>query len=180
MAHIVKCRVCKQPFDIDSLDPAEWVKQLQLCYYHKKCYEDWCSCKDNAKTTNKDADFWYESLVDYLYRDIKMNIDFVKLKTQWASFIKPGKNMTPKGIYFAIRYYYDIMKGDSTKALGGIGIVNSIYNDAKLYWAEREIKKEGTIASIINQIQERNEREVKIINPHAVKKNKTRWNLDEI
>ena len=37
-------------------------------------------------------------------------IDYKKTKSQWKNFLK--QNKTAKGIYFAIRYFYDVLKGD--------------------------------------------------------------------
>ena len=177
MAHIIQCRLCKTRFDTDK---EEFVLVGQRSYYHKCCYEEWVKSRNNAKATG-DENFWHESLIDYLYRDVKMSIDFTKFNSQWNNFIRPGKKMTPKGIYFAIRYYYDVMHGDKEKAVGGIGIVQSIYKDAAQYWYDLETRKEGTIDAIISQIQERQSRPVQIIQKKTEpKKDKTKFSLDDI
>lgn len=176
MAHEVMCRLCKKRFDIDTV---EGVVIGKLSYYHKTCYEEWKKGKDDAYA-NMDTDFWYEALVDYLYRDVKVSINFPKLQNQWENFIKPGKNMTPKGIYFAIRYFYDVEKGNSERAQGGIGIVPSIYNKSAQYWVDRENKRAGTLEAIIQQIQAREARPVMKIEQKEQKKNKSKWNLDEV
>lgn len=177
MSHIIQCRLCKTKFDTEK---EEFVLVGKLSYYHKKCYDEWVTGRNNA-TIKGDKDFWHESLVDYLYRDVKMQIDFQKLNSQWTHFTKPEKKMTPKGIYFAIRYYYDVMKGDITKAQGGIGIVPSIYSEAAQYWTELELKKTGTINAIIQQIQERAQRPKEIIvATDKKKKDKTKWKLEDI
>lgn len=176
MAHMVTCRICKKRFDTET---EETVLIGQKSYYHKSCYDEWKGSKDNAGARNQDENFWYEAMVDYLYRDVKLgDIDFSKIYSQWKAFIKKGS--TPKGIYFAIRYFYDVMHGDREKALGGIGIVPSIYNQSAEYWVDRENKKEGTLEAIIAQIKERDNREVKVITKKEQKKNKTKWSLDEI
>lgn len=178
--HIVKCRICHQSFDTEQLDKKDWVMPNPRCYYHTSCYEDWKVNKDNVKASNKDIVFWYESLVDYLYRDVKMSINFAKLKNQWENFTKPNK-YTPKGVYFAIRYYYDVLHGDAEKAQGGIGIVNSIYSDAAQYWVDLENKKSGTIDAIIKQIEERKARPVqKIVKTQVETKDKTKWKLEDV
>ena len=178
--HIVKCRICHQPFDTESLSEDEWVMPNPRCYYHKSCFEDWKANKDNVKASIKDADFWQECLIDYLYRDVQMEIDFVKFKSQWTNFIKPNK-YTPKGIYFAMRYYYDVLHGDPKKAQGGIGIINSIYNDAAQYWVDLENRRAGTIDAIIKQIEERKSRPVqKIVKTNSENKNKLKWKLEDV
>lgn len=175
------CRVCKAKFDTEKLSKDEWVMPNPKFYYHRKCYEDWKDNKDNLKASNKDGNFWYESLIDYLYKDIKMTINFSKLNKQWKTFTAPTKGMTPKGIYFSIRYYYDVLHGKPEKALGGIGIVSNIYNEAASYWIDLENKKEGTLEKIIAQIQNREARPVmKISSKKQKKEQKERWNLEDI
>ena len=177
MAHEVLCRLCKKRFDTESEDA---VVVGQKSYYHKSCYEDWKKNKDDAKGSMSE-DFWYEAMVDYLYRDVKASLDFSKLQSQWKNFTSEGKKMTPKGIYFAVRYFYDIQKGDPTKALGGIGIVKNIYNEAAQYWVARENKKEGTLEAIIQQIHTREARPVQtIVKQNSTKTNKSKWTLDSI
>lgn len=89
--------------------------------------------------------------------------------------------MTPKGIYFAVRYYYDILKGNAEKAQGGIGIVPNIYNDSAQYWVDLENKKSGTLEAIVEQIRQREARPVRYIQKTEKKtKPKTKWSLDNI
>lgn len=177
MAHIVKCRICKQHFDTEKSDYALVGKRS---YYHKSCYENWVRERNNPKADG-DNDFWYESIVDYLYRDVKMSIDFPKLDNQWKSFTKPEKKMTPKGIYFAVRYYYNVVNGDKEKALGGIGIVPSVYKDSAQYWTDLEMRKAGTIDAIVEQIRARQDRQVQTITRHQTpKKDKAKFSLDDV
>ena len=177
MAHIVMCRLCKKRFNTEI---EEAVLEGQKSYYHKSCYEIWKKNVDNPQS-NMDGDFWYEALVDYLYRDVKMSIDFVKLQSQWNNFTKPGRNMTPKGIFFAMKYFYDVMHGDTEKSQGGIGIVPNIYSKSAEYWQNREMQKEGTLNAIIAEIEARRARPVQtIVQKTKPKKNKSRWSLDDI
>ena len=177
MPHEVQCRLCKSRFDTKK---EEFVLVGQRSYYHKHCYDDWISGRNNVKT-NGDEDFWYESVIDYLYRDVKMSINFSKLQNQWASFTKPEKKMTPKGIYFAVRYYYDVNHGDKNKALGGIGIVPNIYKESAQYWTDLEMRKTGTIDAIIEQIKNRQERSTQtIIKRENKKKNKAKFSLEDV
>lgn len=181
MAHIVKCRLCKEQFDTTKMSNAEWTLVGQRSYYHTSCYNEWVKGKQSVKSNVTDEDFWRESLIDYLYRDIKMTIDFQKLDSQWKSFIKPERKMTPKGIYFAVRYYYDVLKGNAEKAQGGIGIVPNIYNNSAHYWVDLENKKSGTLEAIVEQIKQREARPVQIIQKTTKKtKPKTKWSLDNI
>lgn len=177
MAHLIQCRLCKTRFDTEK---EEYVLVGKKSYYHKSCYEDWVHGRNNTKTVGNE-EFWKESVIDFLYRDVKMSINFQKFNSQWENFIKPEKKMTPKGIYFAVRYYYTVIHGDKEKALGGIGIVTSIYNESAQYWTELETKKTGTIDAIIEQIKQRQSRPVQVITKKKEeKKDKSRFNLDDV
>lgn len=177
MAHIIQCRLCKTRFDTEK-EP--FILIGQRAYYHQKCYNEWIRGRNNAKTIG-DEEFWKESLIDYLYRDVKMSIDFSKLNNQWENFTKPERKMTPKGLYFAIRYYYDVLHGDKNKALGGIGIVANIYNESAQYWTDLETRREGTIEAIIQQIKDRGARPVHQIVQNTKKEtNKIKFTLDDI
>ena len=123
-------------------------------------------------------DFWYEAMVDFLYRDIKAPVDFSKLRSQWDNFTRT--NMTPKGIYFAVRYFYEVQKGDKSKMEGGIGIVPYIYNDSREYWAQLEYKKEGTLDAILEQMKTRLARPVEKIAPKKKEVKTVRWELNDI
>lgn len=181
MSHVVKCRLCKEQFDTDKIPRESWTLVGQRSYYHSSCYNEWVKVKQTITSNVTDEEFWRESLVDYLYRDIKMTINFSKLDSQWRSFIKPERKMTPKGIYFAVRYYYDVLKGDVSKAQGGIGIVPNIYSDSAQYWVDLENKKAGTLEAIVEQIRQREARPVQYIQKNAKQnKPKAKWSLDNI
>lgn len=176
MAHYVQCRLCKQRFDTEII---EAVIVGQKSYYHKTCYEDWVKSR-NSPNAKGDEEFWKETTIDYLYRDIQMSIDFMKFNSQWASFTKPGKKMTPKGIYFAVRYHFSVQHGNKENALGGIGIVPFIYSEAAQYWYDLEQRKVGTLEAIIKQIQDRQLRKAVYVKPIAPKEKKPKWDINEI
>ena len=181
MAHIVKCRLCKEQFNTDKIPREDWTLVGQRSYYHTSCYNEWVKAKQTVTSNVTDEEFWHESLVDYLYRDVKMSIDFAKLDSQWKAFTKPERKMTPKGIYFAVRYYYDVIKGNAEKAQGGIGIVPNIYSDSAQYWVDLENKKAGTLEAIIKQIKEREARPIQVIKKtNKPAKPKEKWSLDNI
>lgn len=177
MAHLVQCRLCKEKFDIEQ---NEFVLIGQKSYYHKDCYDIWIANRQNPNAAEYTTDFWYESVIDYLYRDVRMNMDFMKVRSQWNHFIKPEKKMTPKGIYFALRYFYEVMGGTSSKADGGIGIVPYIYKESAQYWTELESRKKGTLDAIIAQIQERKDRQVVNIKKDKKREPKVKWTLEEV
>ena len=151
--HIVHCCVCHQEMDINSA--TDWMKPVTNRYYHIKCYEDWVARKaDRSLIANRDDDEWFALLKDYVYKDIKLPmINWAKIQTQWNNFVKTVG--TPKGIYFAVIYYYEVLHGDAAAAKGGIGIVKNIYNESAAYWRKLEEKREGTLAGIVEQMKAR-------------------------
>lgn len=148
MAHIIMCRACGQRFDTEK---EEWVLPAKNQYYHKKCYEEWVNKKDELSSVMSDSE-WFESLKYYLGHIVKAPIDYKKLTSQWNNFLKQKK--TAKGIYFSIRYFYDVAKGDKEKSQGGIGIVSAIYQDSCNYWTERFERDNSIIEKIERQAKE--------------------------
>lgn len=156
---MVECRVCKQKFN--RLDPAlvegeYWVKPVNLHYYHKKCYEDFAKKKGQIGKDGIELEagevVWKSAAEDYLKRDLKISINFKKFNSQWKKFVEKG--CTPKGIYFTLRYFYDICKNLPEKSEGGIGIVPRVYEEATAYWGERNQRDKGIVARIEQQIKE--------------------------
>lgn len=174
--HIVTCRVCKQQFDTNAgKEGIDWCKPRRNFYYHVPCYENW---KNKTKDINGKAsdEMWYDSLVEFLYHDMKMSVNFSKLQNQWESFIKKGK--TAKGIYFAARYYFDYKKGDIGKSEGGIGIIPYIYEESCQYWASRELREQGICAKIEQQLRERLEQKRIVIDAPKAKEKKKDKSVD--
>lgn len=157
---LVECRVCKQKFnrlDPNLIEGVDWVKPVNLHYYHKKCYEDFAKKKGqigkDGIELEADELVWKTATEDYLKRDLKISIDYKRFNSQWKKFVeKDGR--TPKGIYFTIRYFYDVCRGLTEKSEGGIGIVSHVYEDATAYWGERNQKDKGIVARIEQQIKE--------------------------
>lgn len=150
---LVHCRICKKSIDrVKEKENIDWVMPSKNYFYHFRCYCDWKRKKDNIHS-EIDDDMWLDALWDYLKKDLKMPVDFKKMKSQWDNFLKKG--LTAKGIYFTIKYFYDIKKGDVKKSENGIGIVPYIYSDSCSYWVEREEKDAGICQRIEKQIQER-------------------------
>lgn len=157
---MVECRVCKQKFnrlDPDLIEGVDWVQPVKRFYYHKKCYEDFAKKKGQIgkEGIELEADelVWKSATEDYLKRDLKISIDYKRFNSQWKRLVeKDGR--TPKGIYFTLRYFYDVCKGLTEKSEGGIGIVSHVYEDATAYWGERNQRDKGIIARIEQQIKE--------------------------
>lgn len=175
--HIVQCRICKEKFDTSQLIKDEdWVMPSKNWYYHKNCYDDWAK-KKNDVHSQADDELWFDALWSYLEKDIKIGPDYLKIRNQWDNFIKKGK--TPKGIYFCIKYFYEVKKGDKNKSENGIGIIPYIYDEGAAYWINKERIDKGICARIEEQIKQSQNREKKIIKKTKEKKIKT-YDLSKI
>ena len=160
---MVQCRICKGQFnrlDPNLLEGVDWVKPSNRVYYHKSCYDEYQQSRLDVHANMTD-ELWFDASWDFLRKDLKYGFNFVKVRKQWESFIK--NKMTAKGIYFALKYHYEIKKGDVTKSENGIGIIPHIYEDSRSYWQERESRTAGIVAAIEQQIlQAANQNVVKV------------------
>lgn len=178
---MVQCRFCGEKFDrVNLVQDIDWVKPANNMYYHKTCYQEKQSWVKKKKDVNAQAndEEWFSILYDYLKRDIKISIDYVKFKTQWKNFLK--KNMTAKGIFFCAKYFYEIKKGDPSKSEGGIGIIPYIYEEGKEYWQQRSIQDRGVIARIEQQMLEAALQEKIKVKKKEKTRPKTKYSLDMI
>ncbi len=173
---IYQCRSCKQPINTELLELGTgYVMPTKGVYYHTACYEK--KKKVNAITSNEADEVWFDALYRYMKYDLIMEVNFMKLKGQWKSFL--NNKMTAKGIYYAVRYMYDIKKFDVSKAEGGIGLVPSIYEESSQYWTDlynRQIElpaalreQQRLIDNRIAVIVKRKQKEVPVM----------RWQLEE-
>lgn len=176
---IVHCRCCKGDINRETQkEDIDWIMRSKGWYYHKKCYEDWVAKKDELHAI-KDESEWLDYTWDYLTRDIKIGMEYLKFKNQWDNFLK--KKMTAKGIYFCLRYFYDVQKGSKEKSQGGIGIVPYIYQEGCSYWVEREKKEKGICEQIAAQLRQRAEKEdIVKTNIKTKKEKKLKFSLDMI
>ena len=166
---IVHCKICKQAFN--RLDPklvegVDWVKPTNRIYYHKKCYDDFAKKKgqigkDGIEFEAEEA-IWKLATEDYLKRDLKISIDYPRFNTQWKKY-KEKDGYTPKGIYFALKYFYDIRKNPTEKSEGGIGIVSWIYEESAQYWGKRNQEDKGIVARLEEQIKKDMAQKPKIV-----------------
>ena len=159
---MAKCRLCNIEIDKTKDD---WVMPSKNYYYHRKCYNEW------KKAQLKNDEEYIDMIYDFIARDLKVSYDWWVCEAQRKKFIKENK-MTNKGILFALKYFYEVKKGDWEKGHGGIGIVPFIYKDSCAYWAARERHSEGTIAEIERQMHEATERVKVKVKKQNTKKNK--------
>lgn len=136
------CRACRERFNPKEEEKDKsWVMPSKNWYYHKECYEDWRESKEDTE------DNWIDLIYDLIARDLKGAYNWHQIESQRKKFVK--QNMTNKGIYFTL-YWYFYIKKRPWEGKYGIGIVPSIYQQATAYWVDKAQKRHG----ILDQIEE--------------------------
>lgn len=149
---MAECRICHVPIDKENDD---WVMPSKNWYYHRQCYEDW------KKSEPLKDEEWRPFIYDFLSRDLKVSYNWHMCQAQIKKFTK--ESMTVKGIYFALKYFYQVQHHDWDKGNGGIGIVPYIYTESCEYWARQERLNKGIVAEIERQLREATERDRKVV-----------------
>lgn len=179
----VKCRVCGLRFQRDDgVEGVDWVNPRKNQFYHKNCYDTWITELENKATDPKitvEEDLYLSYIYDLFTRDLKISVDYQKLKSQFNNFAKK-KGINKKGLFYAVYYYYIIKKNDPSKAEGGIGIAPYVYDESREYWISQEKKKAGAVAGILKQMEDRRNREKILVKKTNSKKKKYVSHLDEI
>lgn len=173
---LVKCRICGEHIDREKQD--DWIMPSKNYFYHKNCYDTWGKKKNDvhAKASNKE---WQDMLWEYLRKELKMCVDFKKMNRQWETFLKKG--MTAKGMYFCLKYFYEIKKGDPTKSENGIGIIPYVYEESKEYWYTRERQQKGICAKLEEQIRQTHRQNKIIVRQTQTKTTRhANYNLEDI
>ena len=161
------CRECHMPIDKTKGEGTVWIQPSKGWYYHKECYETWKA----APATDDD---WVDMIYDFLARDLKVKYEYHKYQTQIENFWKK-KKINPKGIYFTLKYFYEIKGNSWDKGHGGIGIVPYVFDDAKAYWIAQERKKRGFMKELEEQAKERS-----IVKITRSERRREKYDLSEI
>lgn len=153
MAHRVKCRICKQYFDAKEEEKdTVWIMPSSHFYYHKNCYEIWK--KETEKlSSDKTDNLWIDYIYDYIAHDLKLDYDYFLIEAQRKKMIE-SKGYTNKGIFFALRYAYDVKQIGFEKWNGGIGIIPYLYQESVLYWANLQKQQKDILEKIEKQMRE--------------------------
>lgn len=168
------CRICHKTINTKKeQENVVWFKPSVNYYYHIKCYNDW---KANQSLSDEE---WIPMIYDFLSRDLKVSYNYFLCETQRKKYLRENK-FTNKGIYFCLKYFYEVKKNPWDKGHGGIGIVGLVYNESKDYWIQQENKREGFMKAVEEQLKERASREVIKIKQQPSKKNKVKYDLDDI
>ena len=163
-----QCRICHYPIDIKKeIEGVDWIRPSINYYYHVSCYNTWKA----APSTDEE---WVDMIFDFLARDMKVSYNYHMCKAQIDKFWKENK-INPKGIYFTLKYFYEIKHNSWDKSHGGLGIVPWVFNDAKAYWIEQETKKHGFLAAVEQQAKEKT-----VIKITRKNNKREKYNLDDI
>ena len=143
-----ECRFCHIQIDkTKEIEGVDWIMPSKNWYYHKSCYDTWKA----APATDEE---WKLLIYDFLARDLKVKYNYHLCEAQITKFWKENK-INPKGIYFTLKYFYEIKNNPWEKGHGGLGIVPWVFVDAKNYWIEQEKKKRGFLKSIESNLKEK-------------------------
>lgn len=165
----VHCCVCKEEFnrlDPNLIEGIDWISPVNRKYYHKKCYDDFAKKKgligEEGLEMEAEASVWRSAVEDFLQRDLKISINWPKFNQQWKKLVeKDGR--TPKGIYFTLKYFYEVERNSTQKSEGGIGIVSWVYEEATEYWGKRNQIDKGIVARLEEQIKKDISQKPKVI-----------------
>lgn len=143
-----ECRFCHIQIDkTKEIEGVDWIMPSKNWYYHKTCYDTWKA----APATDEE---WKLLIYDFLARDLKVKYNYHLCEAQIAKFWKENK-INPKGIYFTLKYFYEIKNNSWEKGHGGLGIVPWVFTDAKNYWIEQEKKKRGFLKTLESNLKEK-------------------------
>ena len=162
MAHRVKCVNCGLIFDRDKVP---FVPVGSRRYAH-------ANCSDYLEDTQD-----LEELEAYILKTLKLDYIDAKTRLQLNNF-RDIQKYTYKGMFFSVKYFFEIKKNSWDKANGAIGIVPYVYQEATDYWVEREAKESGILAKIEKQIAARAAAEPIVIKKKQEKKKKYQYDFE--
>ena len=128
-------------------------------YYHELCY--------NILLERK-------QLVDYVCGLFNYKKPSVKIYQQMSNYYERGVSYSD--MLLALKYFYEIKKGDINKSQGGIGIIPYVLDEAKDFITLEKIEQDKLIQKFENNAIE--QKETKIIHITEQHNNKQRKDID--
>lgn len=119
MGRIVKCAYCG-----GSLDRDKGVRYKDKNYHNKCCQ----SVKERERVTQ---------YICYLF---ELKAPGPRNYALLKKYIDEG--YTYKGIFYSLKYFFEVQKNDKSKSKESIGIVPYVYEEAQRYFNELENKQE--------------------------------------
>ena len=127
-------------------------------YYHEFCYNELLERK---------------KLCDYVCELFNYKKPSVRIYQQMANYYERGVSYTD--MLLALKYFYEIKKGDINKSQGGIGIIPYVLDEAKEFATLEKIEQDKLIAKFETNAIEKKE----TIIVHIIERNnKQRKNID--
>lgn len=136
---MVKCLYCNKLFDRNK----EECQKIGRRYAHQKCYE----------RNYTESDYYKEQIYTFIKTIYGTDYKYPAIEAQRKSYIKKG--MTNKGIYYALKYYFEVKKGSSEKSDGRIGIVPYVYEEANQYFDKLNNLAKKLATSVQENIKEK-------------------------
>ena len=127
-------------------------------YYHESCY--------NILLDRK-------KLIDYVCELFNYKKPSVKVYQQMSSYYEYGTSYAD--MLLALKYFYEIKKGDINKSQGGIGIIPYVLEEAKEFATLEKIEQDKLIQKFEENALEK--KETKYIHV-AEQRNKQKKNID--
>lgn len=124
MAKLPKCPYCNQ-----DIQPNEPKKPYKGRHYHATCYKKYCAeiyVQNQGNTDSK------QQLYDYICTLFSIKELSPFLTAQLRKF-ENEYNMTYDGMWFSLKYYFEILD-NKPEPKKGIGIIPYIYDEAKRFY----------------------------------------------
>lgn len=157
-----KCYYCGKDVDIAVED---YRKPFKNRYAHVKCYEEGHS-----------EDEQYVTEIYNFLRSINIKADGQTEKFRSNYVQKNG--YTNEGIYYALKYFYEVQKHNADQSGCRLGIVPYVYDEAQVYY-ETLRKKKKSITKGLNKQLDKAPKVIKI-NGEEKQKDKGYLDLDSI
>lgn len=156
MGRIVKCAYCGHNMDKDV-----------AVRYKEKNYHD--KCCQAAKERDRVCKY-----ICYIYN---LKVPGPRNYALLKKYIEEG--YTYKGIFYSLKYFYEIQKADKAKAKESIGIVPFIYEEAQKYFEELE-NKQAKVKTVVSQIDAADKLNVTVSTKINKPKSRKEYNLDDL
>lgn len=130
-------------------------------YYHEFCYNELLERKQ---------------LCDYVCELFSYKKPSVRIYQQMTSY--HDKGVPYSDMLLALKYFYEIKKGDINKSQGGIGIIPYVLEEAKEFATLEKLEQDKLIAKFEQNEQIKEIKIIKVIEPHN--KNKKQIDINSL
>lgn len=133
--HVVKCAVCGEQFDTNSIQAVRYGARR---YAHYSCYQE-----GELVPLGPEADPDLIALKDYISKLFKQP-NWAMINKQLKKY-KEEQGYSYTGILKSLIYFYEVKANSTDKANGSLGIVPYVYQDAYNYYYSLFMAQQGTI-----------------------------------